>query len=109
MTKKIDLGRWSTWRENEMKSFSFATVKGIAVRRGERVHAFVNRCTHMGGPLTWHENRFECAWHGACFTEEGLACSGEAPEGSMLTSIPVERVDDALYATVTLPEDPFSF
>ncbi len=109
MTKKINIGTWSTWRENELKSFSFATVKGIAVRRGDTVQAFVNRCTHMGGPLDWKNGSFECRWHGACFTGEGVACGGQAPEGSRLTPIVVEREGDTVFAQVELPTDPFGF
>lgn len=109
MKKKIEIAKMSKWKDGEMKSFAFATVKGIAIRRGDTIQAFVNRCTHMGGPLEWKGEKFECRWHGACFDAQGLRCGGEAPEGSRLTEIPLEQEGDAVFAIIELPKDPFDF
>jgi nitrite reductase/ring-hydroxylating ferredoxin subunit len=42
----------------------------LLVRRGDRIRALQNRCTHQGGPLcegTLTDEAVECPWHGAQF------------------------------------------
>ena len=60
-----------------------AEVKGVPVllfRRGERISALVERCAHLGGPLS--EGKVEgegvvCPWHGSKFSlEDGRVLNG---------------------------------
>ncbi len=62
-----------------------ATVSGVDVlllRRGDRVLALANRCSHRGGPL--HKGRIEglevrCPWHHSTFNlEDGAVVQGPA-------------------------------
>ncbi|MBE9558239.1 MAG: Rieske 2Fe-2S domain-containing protein [Proteobacteria bacterium] len=54
----------------------------LVVRRGERVHGYVNSCPHTDSPLEWVENQFMsldkshilCATHGAEFRIEDGFC-----------------------------------
>lgn len=65
----------------------------LVVRRGERVHGYVNSCPHTDSPLDWVENQFLsldkshilCATHGAEFRiEDGFCvlgpCKGQSLE-----------------------------
>ncbi len=73
----------------------------FAVRKGERVSGFVNRCPHAGNPLNWQPNRFLnrdgdrilCNSHGAVFRiDDGVCVDGPCP-GEALEPVPL-RVED---------------
>lgn len=85
-------------------------LRVFAVRRGESVWAYVNRCPHRGTPLDWRPDDFldregrhiVCATHGAVFQlEDGVCIAGPCP-GEQLTPLPLERRGSDLYA----PADP---
>ena len=87
-------------------------LRVFAVRRGETVFAYVNRCPHRGTPLDWRPDDFLdregrhilCASHGAVFrVEDGVCIAGPCP-GEQLTPLPLERRGDALYAAAD-PEE----
>ena len=75
-------------------------IDGTAVlllRRGERVTALGDRCTHRGGPL--HEGTVEdgcvvCPWHGSAFLADGSAAEGAVRRG------PATRPQERLEARV---------
>lgn len=54
----------------------------FVVRKGQRVHGYVNSCPHAASPLDWVENQFMsldkshilCATHGAEFRIEDGHC-----------------------------------
>jgi nitrite reductase/ring-hydroxylating ferredoxin subunit len=86
------------------------SLRVFAVRRGEWVHAYVNRCPHRGTPLDWRPDDFldsegrhiVCATHGAVFRiEDGVCIAGPCP-GEQLTPLPLQRRGDSLHA----PADP---
>lgn len=62
-------------------------------RVGDRVVAFADSCTHLGGPLEFKDNQYVCQWHAACFTADGARVSGPAPAKSHLMALPIEVVD----------------
>ena len=81
-------------------------IRVFAVRRGEAVWAYVNRCPHRGTPLDWRPHDFldregrhiVCATHGAVFqVEDGVCIAGPCP-GEQLTPLPLERRGDQLLA-----------
>ena len=87
-------------------------VRVFAVRRGEAVWAYVNRCPHRGTPLDWRPHDFldregrhiVCATHGAVFqVEDGVCIAGPCP-GEQLTPIPLERRGDQLFAAADVEE-----
>jgi nitrite reductase/ring-hydroxylating ferredoxin subunit len=62
-----------------------AEVEGVAivlVRRGDRIHALGERCSHLGGPLSEghvQDGSIVCPWHGSRFAlEDGRVLDGPA-------------------------------
>jgi len=74
----------------------------VLVRVGERVHAYRNRCPHLGLRLDWgdgrclHAGELVCAMHGARFTLEEGRCVDGPCRGDALQRIAVEVVDGAV-------------
>ncbi len=75
--------------------------RGFVVRRGEEVIGYLDRCPHIGTPLTLGDDRYLtrdgghilCSTHGALFRlEDGLCLAGPCP-GRTLPSWPVTVVD----------------
>jgi nitrite reductase/ring-hydroxylating ferredoxin subunit len=65
---------------------------GFAVRHAGKVHAFVNRCPHMGTELDWQPGEFfdiaglylVCATHGALFRPDNGLCVAGPCRGASL-------------------------
>ncbi len=94
------------------KTFRFGVANGIAINQDGVVKAYVNRCTHMGGPVELAKDRavFRCRWHEAEFdVVTGEAIEGEAPRGTRLQSIEIITEGDQLFGVLELPDDPFAF
>lgn len=110
MIRKVKVVQASELRENAPVSFHFGPIKGIAFRRGGTCKAYVNRCTHMGGPVDFcRTGTLKCSWHGAEFDpDSGSAIEGQAPPGSFLKRIELVEEDGILYALMELPDDPFA-
>ena len=70
----------------------------IVVRRGDEVHAYLNRCPHTGINLEWQPDQFfdpdgaflQCATHGALFRPEDGYCVRGPCAGDRLEALPVE-------------------
>ena len=86
----------------EMKAGRF---HGFAVRRGDSVSGYVDRCPHMGLPLaqqldaylTSDSSMIQCSWHGALFRIEDGMCVGGPCTGAALTAWPLEVRDGVIY------------
>ena len=92
--------------------FRFGVANGIALNDGGTIKAYVNRCTHMGGPveLVNGKETFRCKWHFAEFDPHtGEAIQGEAPKGTRLAPIETMVENNNIYGLLVLPDDPFSF
>src|SRR5262249_60122782 len=55
-------------RDGTLRRVEVGTLRILLLRRGARIHAMGEACTHMGGPLA--EGRLEgesvvCPWHGS--------------------------------------------
>lgn len=87
---------------NAARGFIVETPSGsrriFAVRRGEKIYAYLNRCPHTGITLDWMPGEFlditgtliQCATHGALFRiEDGLCIRGPCVNQS-LQMIPVQ-------------------
>lgn len=64
----------------------------LVLRQDGRVRAYVNVCTHLGGPLALAQDgeHLECQWHGACFdARTGRATGNPAPPDTRLIRLPV--------------------
>lgn len=70
---------------------------GFAVRRGDGVVGYVDRCPHQGLPLAIELDDYlsadgtliACDWHGAAFRLEDGACVGGPCVGARLTRWPL--------------------
>ncbi len=68
---------------------------GFAIRHGGTVHAFVNRCPHMGTELDWQPGEFfeesglylVCATHGALFQPATGFCVAGPCKGASLEGL----------------------
>lgn len=86
----------------EMKAGRF---HGFAVRRGDGVTGYVDRCPHMGLPLAQQLDAYltgggtmiACSWHGALFRIDDGACVGGPCVGAALTPWPLEVRDGAIF------------
>ncbi len=68
--------------EGEMKRVEHDGTRILLVRRGQRIFALAETCTHLGGPLaegTLREDSVQCPWHGSRFAlEDGRVLGGPA-------------------------------
>lgn len=86
----------------------------LAVRRGERVFAYVNSCPHVGSPLDFEPGQFLnferthilCSTHGAIFRIEDGRCVRGPCVGKSLAAIPVEVRAGAVHLPVGAPKLP---
>lgn len=86
----------------EMKAGRF---HGFAVRSGDAVTGYVDRCPHMGLPLaqqldaylTGDRSLIQCSWHGALFRIDDGACVGGPCTGASLPPWPLEVRDGAIF------------
>ena len=75
------------------------------------VRAFINRCTHMGGPveLTPKKDQLCCRWHHGTFDPDtGERTGGQPPEQSKLDRVEVSEDTDGVWLAWSIPPDPFS-
>lgn len=78
---------------------------GFVLRRGRRVHGYVDRCPHMGLPLaqalddylTPDGAQIACSWHGALFEVETGRCLGGPCAGAGLTGWPLAVADGHVF------------
>ncbi len=79
----------------------------FAVRCQGRVHAYLNRCSHVGMELDWQEGVFfdsagrdlVCSTHGATYSASGGHCIGGPCNGTPLVRLLVEERDGKVYFT----------
>jgi nitrite reductase/ring-hydroxylating ferredoxin subunit len=73
----------------------------FAFRFAGRVHAYRNRCAHVGVELDWQPGRFFdadgivliCSTHGALYDPETGECRGGPCHGAGLEPVAVEEID----------------
>jgi nitrite reductase/ring-hydroxylating ferredoxin subunit len=75
-------------------------LAGFVVRKGDRIHAYLNRCPHAGHPLDLKPGEFlapdrsliVCSSHGALFDIDTGYCVDGPCAGESLVPIPIELV-----------------
>ncbi len=78
-----------------------APQAAFAIRYRGRVHAYLNRCAHLGVELDWQPGQFFdaertlliCSTHGALYDPATGACQGGPCRGAGLVPLGVEEVD----------------
>jgi nitrite reductase/ring-hydroxylating ferredoxin subunit len=66
--------------------------RAFAIRYQGRVHAYLNRCTHVAMEMDWQPNRFFddtgrwllCSTHGAAYQPDTGACAGGPCRGGLV-------------------------
>ncbi len=84
-------------------------LHGFAIKYQGQIHAFENRCPHLGTQLDWlpgmfmdeHQKHIICSTHGALFEPESGRCVMGPCQGQGLTKLAIE-VNSATMI-VTLP------
>jgi nitrite reductase/ring-hydroxylating ferredoxin subunit/uncharacterized membrane protein len=60
--------------EGQMQRVMLEGLPVLLLRRGERVYAISETCSHLGGPLSkgelWDDNTVVCPWHGSRYSLE---------------------------------------
>jgi len=80
-------------------------VPAFAVRHQGRVHAYLNRCAHIGLELDWVEGRFFddsglyfiCAAHGALYRPADGVCLAGPCAGDALAAVPVREEAGGIF------------
>jgi len=77
----------------------------ILVRQGETIHAWRNRCPHIGVGLDWGDGRcltapntLTCMMHGATFQADTGLCTDGPCRGDVLTAVPITVIDGKVVA-----------
>lgn len=74
--------------ENELRRVDADGMPMLLVRKGERIYALAETCSHLGGPLSegkLEDHAVRCPWHGSCFSLE----DGRVLEGPSVHAQPV--------------------
>jgi 3-phenylpropionate/trans-cinnamate dioxygenase ferredoxin subunit len=78
--------------EGQATEVDFFGRSVLVLRTDGRVRAFMNVCTHLGGPLQLAPDgaSFQCQWHQACFdAQSGKAACPPARPDSRLIRLPI--------------------
>jgi nitrite reductase/ring-hydroxylating ferredoxin subunit/uncharacterized membrane protein len=66
--------------ENELRRVDVDGMPVLLVRRGMRIYAIAETCSHRGGPLSegkLQDTTVKCPWHGSCYSlEDGRVVNG---------------------------------
>ncbi len=110
ITREVFVCSVSSLPKGKTCHFQYGPSKGIAYNDDGTIKAFVNRCTHMGGPveLTKDGKFLRCRWHGADFHPcTGAAIDGAGPKGTFLKQIELLEKNGDMFAMLELADDPF--
>ena len=96
--------------------FANENARAFAIRFEGRVHAYLNRCTHVAMEMDYQPNRFFddtgqwllCATHGAAYQPDTGACGGGPCRGG-LVKIPLSESDGRVHWHTALNLKPVEF
>jgi nitrite reductase/ring-hydroxylating ferredoxin subunit len=77
--------------DNELRRVDADGMPVLLVRRGMRIYAIAETCSHLGGPLSegkLQDTTVKCPWHGSCFSLE----NGRVVNGPSVHAQPVLEV-----------------
>jgi nitrite reductase/ring-hydroxylating ferredoxin subunit len=95
--QKYFIVKASELKDGELKHFKYKGRNAILVNHNGNYRAFLDYCTHAGGPLTLEDGKLRCISHQALFdAETGCAEALPAPEGSSLMEIKIEVDGDSI-------------
>jgi nitrite reductase/ring-hydroxylating ferredoxin subunit len=96
------LANESDVREGETKEIDFAGRPAILFRLDGEIHAYINCCTHLGGPMKLKVKQntayLDCTWHDSHFDAKTGQCLREpAPLDSRLIKLPIEVKEGKVF------------
>jgi nitrite reductase/ring-hydroxylating ferredoxin subunit/uncharacterized membrane protein len=95
--------------ENQLKRAEVDGLKVLLVRRGEKILALGEVCSHLGGPLAEGElqdNCVKCPWHGSRFElENGKVVDGPATYPQPKFEVRIQNGQVEIKSTRSKPED----
>jgi nitrite reductase/ring-hydroxylating ferredoxin subunit len=77
--------------------FRFEGKPAIIINFNGLYRAYVNKCSHLGGPNELRDTAIVCKWHGAQFDPETGALE-KGPATAPLEQIPITITGDSIYA-----------
>lgn len=94
-----DVGDGLELTGGQCREFVIADTPGFTFRHQGQLHAFINRCPHLGIELNWMPGRFfdleqtfiQCSTHGALFQPHTGHCIAGPCAGEHLTALPVRE------------------
>lgn len=105
--RRIPLGSANNWKEGEGRQVKLVPgTSAYVFRYRGQMRAFVNRCTHMGGPIELEGGQCVCRWHDAAFDPD----TGTRLDGSSgpLQALTILEQGDELILEWNVPPDPFA-
>ena len=85
-------------KEGDTKEVDFLGRPAIIVRHNGKIHAYINCCTHLGGPMKLKKGYLDCTWHDSHFdVETGKSLKEPAPLDSKLIKLPIKIKDGKIY------------
>lgn len=110
MTRKIPVAKVGEVAVGKAKTFRFGVQNGIAFNDDGVLKAYVNFCSHMGGPTELVPSGvLRCRWHFAEFDPKtGERFAGQAPEGTRLKPIELVTEGNQIFGILEI-RDEFSF
>lgn len=87
------------------RGFEIDGIRLFAVRHGQQIRLYLNRCPHRGVPLEWQPDSFldstgqliQCATHGALFLPETGECIAGPCSGQSLQPLACQVHEQALW------------
>jgi nitrite reductase/ring-hydroxylating ferredoxin subunit/uncharacterized membrane protein len=80
---------------NQLRRADANGMPVLLVRRGERIYAIAETCSHLGGPLSegsLEELSVRCPWHGSCYSlEDGRVIEGPSVHAQPLLEVRVRN------------------
>ncbi len=85
-------------KENEVHKIVWLGRPIILFKKEGRIHAYIDACPHVGGPLVMKEGSLICEWHDSRFDlSSGKTIKGPAPESSELIPVSIEVREGKIY------------
>ncbi len=103
MAQEIFIAKSSDIKDGELLKFKYKGRSAVLVNTKGNFKAFIDYCTHAGGPLCMEEGKLKCITHYALFNPEtGDAETLPAPLNSSLMEIKTNIKDDKVYHLNTI-------
>lgn len=105
--QKLPVAKVGEIQPGTSRSFRYGFLNGIAYNDHGTIKAYVNFCTHAGGPVELTAgNLFRCRRHFAEFdASTGERLRGEAPEGTKLKPIELVTEGEMIYAILEIKDE----